>query len=355
MESSATLTELRSSPKTMIEFARTIGLSPTVVSNAFTGNGRVKAETRQLVLTEAQRLGFSPNPHAQRIRGFATQKVGLYSFDFDLGVGSLKIQAMQQGLGKHGFEMQIQGISLSPPDEEEQLKRARLLIENRPRAIITHTTVCHEVWEIFREYQSQGGIIVAYGSPDFPIDCDHVALDWRYNMRLALQHLKDLGHHRIGVAGAGLTNYKSSPLVVQAWQTTCEELDVFCDDSLMFWLSRLFEQGGEELAHIWLDSPANQRPTALFVINDRVSSALVSILGQRGVRIPGDLSVVSHDHLALAAHARVPLTCVSHPWESIAAQTVQFLSERLNGYKGKSRFALLGGEIFSHSSSGPPA
>jgi DNA-binding LacI/PurR family transcriptional regulator len=51
-----------------------------------------------------------------------------------------------------------------------------------------------------------------------------------------------------------------------------------------------------------------QRPTAMCIVNDHAASAFVNEVQRAGLRIPRDLSVVSHDDSPVARYSVVPLT-----------------------------------------------
>ncbi len=90
---------------TIRDVARLSGVSPTTVSHALSGHGRVAATTRRRVEQAASRLGYRANPAARHLRGGRTGTVGLVlpqgagalSYYLDLALGAAR-RALAAGL-----------------------------------------------------------------------------------------------------------------------------------------------------------------------------------------------------------------------------------------------------------------
>ncbi|MFG3407551.1 LacI family DNA-binding transcriptional regulator [Streptomyces sp. NPDC048142] len=63
---------------TLLDVARTAGVSKSTVSDALQGSGRVAAATRDRVRAVAEELGYRPNSAARRLRRASTGAVGLH-------------------------------------------------------------------------------------------------------------------------------------------------------------------------------------------------------------------------------------------------------------------------------------
>jgi LacI family transcriptional regulator len=90
-----------------------------------------------------------------------------------------------------------------------------------------------------------------------------------------------------------------------------------------------YETGGIETARLLLALP--DRPTAMCVVNDYLALGLMVEAMRAGVRVPEELSIVSHDNQPVADLCPVPLTSVTHPSARIAEAVVELLTARLTG------------------------
>lgn len=87
--------------------------------------------------------------------------------------------------------------------------------------------------------------------------------------------------------------------------------------------------GGYEAACRILDRyPQQDRPTALFCLNDRMAMGAYDAIKERGLTIPpGDIAVIGFDNQELiAAYLRPKLTTVALPFEKMGALGVQTLA-----------------------------
>src|SRR5437016_631398 len=101
---------------TIKQFAQTIGVSPTTVSRAMHGRGRLNPATRSMVLDRMKELGYTPNVNAQRLSHGRTHLVALdfgawHDYLSDMFFVELT-RGVQDVLEAHGY-----GVLLSGPGE----------------------------------------------------------------------------------------------------------------------------------------------------------------------------------------------------------------------------------------------
>ena len=72
-----------------------------------------------------------------------------------------------------------------------------------------------------------------------------------------------------------------------------------------------------------------EAPTALFASNDIGAIALIEACETAGLSVPGDISVVGFDDIALAGLHRISLTTVAQPLHFQAERAVSLLLERI--------------------------
>jgi DNA-binding LacI/PurR family transcriptional regulator len=147
--------------------------------------------------------------------------------------------------------------------------------------------------------------------------------------RLATDHLLELGHRRIA--------YVRTPLVERSG-----------DRARYAGYRSAMTRGGLEplAAHVWEPGSEVMRigrhpvaleqaisgpgaPTALFASNDIGAIALIEACETAGLSVPGDISVVGFDDIALAGLHRISLTTVAQPLHFQAERAVSLLLERI--------------------------
>ena len=164
----------------------------------------------------------------------------------------------------------------------------------------------------------------------------------------ATRHLIELGHRRIAIIGgpeelwssrARLAGYRAA--LEAAGLTAPGELirrDLFC------------AEGGRRQARELLALP--QPPTAIVAGNDPQAFGVLQALGERGLRAPGDLSVVGFDDVPVASWATPALTTVRQPLAAMAATAFRMLYTRPGA--GEPHHIELATTLVIRDSTGPP-
>lgn len=323
-------------PPTLQELAATLGMHKSTVSLALSGKGNVSVATRQRVLAAAQELGYEPNPLAQRLaRGYQNDVVCLFAGVLDVGLATQKILSIQQRLTERGLDVPIYTASRRPGvDASSQGLQIRQLWRQQPRAILCATPrVETTVFLELEAYQRSGGVVVTYDTPA-PLACDQVLFDREESAYAAARYLLERGHRKLGIAMSSvpdpLPDSTSDPIAARM----AGFRRALCDFGLPFrdeWFFRNanYERGGAEMAHRFLE--LKDRPTALCIVNDYVALAFTVEIMHAGVRVPEEVSIISHDNQAIAAYSPVPLTAMTHPAEEIARSVVDLLLDRTQG------------------------
>jgi LacI family transcriptional regulator len=339
---------------TMQDIADIVGVSKAAVSQTFAGRGRISKAKRQTILETARKLGFEPDPHARRLStGSFDNLIGLFSLDLDLGTETLKLSHIQQLLMERGFDVSLHAFGFLRVKELSGTEALlRQLCRLKPRAIICNTRDLHEpVLQLLKPYQESGGIVICY---DYPVQlaCDQVIFDRANNATLATRYLLKAGHRRIGIHPGHRypRDKRFIPLRLAGFKSTLKESNVPLRKNWIFYSERTYEEAGQDIAEQFLALPIRQRPSALYIVNDRTAAAFVHTVMRQGVKVPEELSIVSDDDLPSASTCYVPLTAVSQPVQQIAKTVVQLLEERLKNPEIAPRYNVIKGKLISRRS-----
>ena len=241
---------------------------------------------------------------------------------------------------------------------QSQAAQIKHLCRQRPRAIVCAAQmIAPDVFRELEAYQRAGGIVVSYDSP-VPLACDQVIFDREDNAYQAARYLMERGHRQIGIGMSRTPAWLSgAPAVPQAYRLkgfrrALEEFGALPREEWLF-ENPPYEEGGVAMARRFLR--LSERPTGLCIVNDYVAFAFMVDVMRAGVRVPQDVSIVSHDNQPIASRCPVPMTSVSQPTEQIAQAVVSMLLERMEGYGGAPRTITVRGELVARDSVAPPA
>jgi LacI family transcriptional regulator len=325
------------------DVARLAAVSRTTVSyvlnNSDSGIAISKA-TRQRVLDAARDLGYHPNAAARSLRRQKAGVVGLVTYDTSNRMRAnafmwLVMDGVMSELGAAGMKLIVETAGASGPDPCVSLVRGGHvdgLVVTGARPTDTELRVLH----------AEGTPIVLWGrlsGSDLPfVDIDNVAA-----AQLAVDHLLDLGHDRIGC----ITN--APPLTDTA---AADRLRI--DESLIRHAS-FDERSGVQAMSSLLDR--KDRPSAVFVASDEVALGALKAARQGGVDVPDELSIVGFDDLPIAQYVEPALTTVRVPAREIGVVAARALIDAVSHPNGSGRrkpSTILATELVIRGSTGRP-
>jgi DNA-binding LacI/PurR family transcriptional regulator len=334
--------------------ARATGLSKTTVSSALSGNGRVSSATREAVLEAASRLQYEGNYYAQHLKKRCSRTIGLFSLNLDTGIETQKIKSIQRLLANWGYDVPIYSYgSYGGGEEVDQRALLSTVRRQKPQAIVCSLRGLEsQTLQELERYVAEGGTVVCYGYPDQEVSgYDQVVFDEDDNTYQAARYLLELGHRDIGLYIPGARKREEPRFV--GFCRALEEWNVAVRSDWFFSSRELYEEGGAAMATRLL--ALDERPTAMCIVNDHAASAFVNEVQRGGLRVPHDLSVVSHDDSPVARYCAVPLTTVSHPVETVAQHVVELMCSRLDGtYQGAPRRVIVEGDLVVRDSAVAP-
>lgn len=344
-------------PITIQDVAQAAGVAKTTASYALSGKGQLSSATRESVIKVAHELGFEPNFHAQRLsNGRCHDTIAIFASRLDLGVLAQKVQLIQRALVREGYRAPVfaggYDVDNQPVSEEETKALLADVRRQKPVAVIVNSpSLGDAAWDELRRLCDEGGALVLYDH-EFPqqsaqLQCDTVIFDREDNTYQAARHLLELGHRELGLFMPGQQqNFPFHPRF-------CGFARALSDFGLKpnvdwFFCGGQYEAGGATLAKRFLE--LSRRPSGMCIINDDAAVAFIAELGRAGVKVPDEVSVVSHDDLPIARYFPIQLTTVSHPVEEIAEAVVQILLERLRSPQKSPQTRVLRGQLYARQS-----
>ena len=177
------------------------------------------------------------------------------------------------------------------------------------------------------------------------ISAPFVSPDDRAAARMAARHLTELGHQRIGLA-IGPRRFVPSQRKTEGF---LQELGPQAEDRVRHTLFSV--EGGHAAAGALLDAGC----TGLVCGSDLMALGAVRAARQRGLDVPGDVSVVGYDDSELIAYTDPPLTTVRQPVRAMASAAVNALLEEIAGESVRHTEFVFQPELVVRGSTAQPA
>jgi LacI family transcriptional regulator len=303
--------DLRKRRATINDVARLARVSKKTVSRVINNSPNVREDTRERVNAVIARVKFKPTPQA---RSLAFRRSFIVSMIYD-NPNAQYIVTMQgsvlERLRGTGIELVVHPCDRQDPDF---LKDLRDFIDvQRPLGVIILPPLAEnaELLALLEEHDTPFVRITARLSPEgHALPQGHLVVARnRPSCRAAAEHLVGLGHRRIGFI-SGPAGYASSIERKAGFFEGLKDAGIDLPEAYSVEGAYSFDSGYLAASRL-LDLP--QPPTAIFASNDEMATGAYRAAMERGLSIPGDLSVVGFDDSPIAARISPPLTTVRMP------------------------------------------
>ena len=308
---------------TLKTVARHLGLAAGTVSatlNNSPASRSIPEHTKQRILAAAKELNYRPDFFARTLRMRRTFTIGVIAEEIGDAYGSQVISGIEKYLaGQNYFFLTV----VHRHDPKLLQTYSQMLVERGVEGFITVDT------SISAEPPLP---TVAVAGHREIAGVTNIVLDHKRAARLALEHLKELGHERI----AFLQGHVFSSDSEDRWNAICEvagELGIRIRPELTIRIESKDStpEVGFPVTNALL---ARKEPfTALFAYNDISAIGAIWALREAGLRVPQDVSVVGFDDIPGAAFANPGLTTVRQPLLRMGEIAAQTLVNQIEGHE----------------------
>lgn len=304
---------------TMQQVAAEAGVSVSTVSKVINGRYGVASETFEHVTEIVNRLGYEASLVARSLRNSRTNVIGVLVADFE-PFSTEVLKGAADAIRGTGFELVAYSAG-GRVDEHVGWERrylSRLMGTLVDGAVLVTPTVT--------DVRGDGPVVAVdphTGRTSLPT----VTADNLQGARIAVDHLLELGHRRIGMV-TGRPDLISARLRERGYREAHAAAGVPVDESLLR-LGAFEHDQGRDAARELLLMP--DRPTAVFAANDRTALATLEVAGELGIAVPGDLSVVGFDNIPESALATPALTTVQQPIRQMGYDAMTMLVALIEG------------------------
>jgi LacI family transcriptional regulator len=308
---------------TIRDVARAAGVSVGTASKALNGKGRLRPETRERVIREAELLEFRPNDLIKSLIRGRSYTVGLVTTDYFGRFNMPVIAGIEDALGAAEILVFLCNVRDDPVRERNVVAS---LIAKQVDGII----VMGRRTDLRRPISvGKSGIPVVYAfSRVAEEDALCLAPDDDQGACLATGHLIRLGRRHLAHI-TGPSPREAVQLRLAGTRRTL--LDHGLDWSDERCLSGEWsEEWGYEAVNRLLD--ADPSVDGIVCGSDIIARGVLDGLRERGRRVPENVSVVGFDNWEIVAeHTRPPLTTVDMNLHDMGREAARRLLERLEG------------------------
>lgn len=304
---------------TLYDVALLAGVSYQTVSRVINDAEHVSARTREKVQQAMAELNYVPNRGAQQLAGKRTRTLGLITTDLALHAPSQIASAVKTRAVEKGASVLISMV------EHPQRCQAAVqeLLAQRVDGLLVNVPLEDAEAEQLRALASPVPVLFLDVSPSAQVNS--LVFDAAQGALLGAEHLISLGHQRIALLNGPESSVSARARRV-GWlaslaQAGLEPAGIVSGD----WSAA----SGYEKGHQLLSGPA--LPEAILVANDQMALGVMRACAEKGIAVPGQISVVGFDDTTDSAWFSPPLTTVRQAFREAGERSVEWLLTASSG------------------------
>ena len=321
---------------TIYDVSRLSGVSTATVSRTFSEPDRVKESTRRKVYDAAAVLNYSPNAIARAMARQRTDKIAYIICKKGATILDEFYAGICEGILRAANRAEHQLLVSTAEDWQQTLSTAQ---SKQIEGVILGGTADPA---LISEFQARKVAVVLVNNRVAGSDLPCVVADEASGVTQALEHLIGRGHRHIAMLAGRVNAYVMSERY-HAFVSCMREngLPVSPADIRMCEANvESTEAAAEELLR-----SAENRPTAVFCINDVTAAGTYKAARRLGLRIPEDLAVVGFDDSTICPLLEPELTSVHIDCRRMGELCVERLTALLNAESHIKQFSMVPTEL----------
>lgn len=323
------------------DIADAAGVSLTTVSHALNGKGRVQPETRARIFALAAELGYSANPHAQRlatgrhmmlavqISGFGGKALATDSAYFVDVLNAVSAAALD-----HGYHAVLAAPDMRPRDIDAFAVDGAIVVDPTGDEPLLTTLA------------GRGAPVITTGRVlGESATSGWVDNDLRKAALRVLDHFVEAGYERPAILTGPLTRSYAAD-TVDAYEQWARERGI--EPVSVAVRTGMSAAAAMRAADALLSR--RRRPDAVYAMLDVLALATLHVARRRGLSVPGDLGIAAAFDSEVLRWADPPLTAFDlHP-ARIGREAVELLTAVLAGRELESRSVTIPARLITRAS-----
>lgn len=336
------------------DVARLAGVHRSTVSRVLTGRGSASEKSRKKVLEAARKINYHINTVASALKSRRKTAIGLLSF-WNCSPNPSEAYYQQTLAGvideitRSKYNLLLNNIQGEFHPDNQELNFCYESILNG--VIMMAPRLRNEENLSFLKQVKIPTLLLLY-RPQTP-GYSWIDLDNRKGAHLAVDHLIQLGHKKIGYIGGEVEYSSDARDRYKGFQESLHKAGLKEHPEWVFNGQFSIEYGTESAKRL-LGLPPAQRPTALFCATDMIAFGAMRVMQEAGLRIPQDISVAGFDDYERASHAAPPLTTIRQDFYEIGKQAVHLVEEMAKKTAANPKGVLIEPKLIVRQSTAPP-
>lgn len=304
---------------TLKDVAQKAGVNISTASRALNGSPSISPKTTLLVKQIAKELNYIPNANARILAGKSSKMVGIIVPETNSDYFSKMIETLEMKLQENGYFLIIANTQFDPQKEAAVLDN--FMNYNIDGIFLVCSVDIKELTKYHRMLSAREIPLVALDTRLAGADCNQIMVDDVVGLTIAIQHLLERGHKKIGyLADYVIDGQLRTDMFRQALYNNGLTP---ADHPIISHPTCRFEQAGYEVMKQFLALPSY--PSAYLAGYDDMAIGAMRAIEEAGLRIPEDIAIIGNDNGRAGNYLHLRLTTLSPPVEKMAKVGVNMM------------------------------
>ena len=315
-----------STPLTMKDIARELGISVSTVSRALKDSPRISEERRRAIQQYARERNFYPNFIGAALRhshSVPSKVIGVIVPEFTHYYFSSVLTGIEETAMAHGYYIMV---ALSNETYEREVRICDMFHRQKVCGVIVSQAKDTRQYDHFQKLLDSQIPIIFYDRICTGVNASRVVVDDYMGAFNAVNYLIDTGCRRIAFYGSPMqleisknrfNGYKDA--LLKHGLPFDEQLTRICDN----------RQDAELITPDMFDG--DRYPDAFFAVNDDTAIGILYTVKRMGLRVPEDISICGFTNGQRAVACDPMLTTVEQRGKRVGEEAAEILIDKVEG------------------------
>lgn len=308
------------------DIATQAGYGVGTVSRVINGQPNVSEKARKRILAVMAECGYEPNSNARYLKMRSQTPVAV----FVMGVGN---RLFDDILGPLQACLTAEDEDIVVTYLNDDATEVRSAIEyqqaRRPKAMAFLGGEPRYFAESFHEIDVPCVLVTSSAAGLGFANLSSVTIDNEAAAARAIEHLWERGHRRIGIIGGSRTENNVSAQRLSGAETALRERGIAFDYERDYEPCSFLERSGYDAAQRLLDRTDDL--TAVFALGDVIAFGALRAIADRGLSVPGDISLVGFDDTSFSQFSVPRITTIRQSSALLAERAAKALLAGMRG------------------------
>ena len=306
------------------DIAAKSGYGVGTVSRVINDQPNVSDRARERILAVMAELGYEPKSNARYLKMRSQTPVAV----FVMGVGNRMFDdilgPLQAALAREDEQIVVTYLD---GDVDEVRAAIDYQQARHPKGMVFLGGELESFRASFHEIETPSVLVTADASQLGFANLSSVTIDNVAAARSAVGHLLERGHRRIGIVGGNRASGQIGELRLRGAEQALREHGIELDYERDFEPCDFIEVGGYEATTRLLERTGDL--TAVFALGDVVAFGALRAIVDRGLSVPGDVSLVGFDDTAFSQYSVPRITTIRQDAARLAERAAKLLLSAL--------------------------